>query len=89
MWSSAWRVDGLSGGSRLNSFELDQFQLFLHEENMPASEVQYMYMYMYRVSSRFLTEGVQWGMGHKQPVSNAQASKLGRSRDVPLENFGP
>ena len=33
MWSGAWSVGGLSGGSRLNSFELNQFQLFLREEN--------------------------------------------------------
>ena len=33
MWSGAWNMGALSGGSRLNSFELDQFQLFLHEEN--------------------------------------------------------
>ena len=42
-----------------------------------------------RVSSRFLSEGVQWGMGHKQPVPDAQASKLGGLGVCPLENFGP
>ena len=40
-----------------------------------------------RVSSRFLSEGVQWGMCHKQPVPDAQTLKLGESGGMSPGNF--
>ena len=44
---------------------------------------------MPRVFSRFLSEGVQWGMGHKQPIPYAQALKLGGVHGYALPPFPP